>query len=108
MTEIDNAVSQAVQSCLEHERSVAIHYQAPGYTSSAIRVIDPYHIVGFRGGQWDDIADGGIILRFLTNQREQTLFWVSQWGPNAEILDPDDLREQAAEWMESAAVRYRD
>ena len=187
VTEIDNAVWQAVQSCLQHERSVAIHYQAPGYASSVIRVIDPYHIVGFRGewyligyshhdaeiriyalgrvtganetkgrfdrpprfdtanyidpafgvflgGQWDDItvrfdaavaskirerfwhpdqriedtADGGIILRFRTNQREQTLFWVAQWGPNAEILEPADLRELAATWMESAAARYRD
>jgi predicted DNA-binding transcriptional regulator YafY len=186
VTEIDGEVWQTVQSCLERERSIALHYRAPGYTTSAVRVIDPYHIVGYRGewyligyshhdeevriyalgrvtkavatldrfdrpaafdpadyidpafgvflgGESVDIAvrfdaavaskirerfwhpeqqveeadDGGIILRFRTNQREQTLFWVAQWGPNAEILEPAELREQAAAWMEAAAARYR-
>lgn len=166
-------------------------YRKPGHTSSAFRVIAPYHIGGFRGEwyliayshhdaeiriyalgrftgakatrdcfqdrfqapahfdpaayidpafgvflggeqteisvhfdaavaskirerQWhpnqviEDTGDGGIILRFRTNQSQQTLFWVSQWGPNAEILQPADLRRQAAAWMEDAAARYRD
>ena len=186
VTEIDGEVWQVVQSCLEQERSVAVYYRKPGYASSAMRVIDPYHLVGFRGEwyligyshhdgeiriyalgrftgakatkdrfqapadfdpaayidpafgvflggeqteiavrfdaavaskiserQWhpnqeiEDTADGGIILRFRTNQRQQTLFWVAQWGPNAEILEPADLRAQAAAWMEDAARRYR-
>lgn len=187
VTEIDAGVWQVVQACLEQERSVAVSYRKPGYANSATRVIDPYHIVGFRGewyligyshhdeevriyalgrftdarttsyrfdapaefdpagyidpafgvflgGETRDIAvrfdaavaskirerkwhpdqkideqdDGGIILRFRTNQTQQTLFWVSQWGPNAEILEPVELREQAASWMEAAASRYRD
>jgi proteasome accessory factor B len=129
VTEIDGEVWQVVQSCLEQGRSVAVYYRKPGYASSAMRVIDPYHLVGeqteisvrfdaavaskIRERQWhpnqeiEDTADGGIILRFRTNQRQQTLFWVAQWGPNAEILEPADLREQAAAWMEDAARRYR-
>ncbi|NBB91067.1 MAG: WYL domain-containing protein [Spirochaetes bacterium] len=187
VTEIDGEVWQVVHSCLERERSVTVSYRKPGYTSSATRVIDPYHIVGFRGewyligyshhdaevriyalgrftgakattyrftppadfdaaeyidpafgvflgGETRDIAvhfdatvaakirerqwhprqeiaeqdDGAIVLRLRTNQTQQTLFWVSQWGPNAEILEPADLREQAAAWLDAAAARYRD
>jgi proteasome accessory factor B len=186
VTEIGAGIWQVVQSCLEQERSVAVFYRKPGYESSAMRVVDPYHIVGFRGEwyligyshhdeevriyalgrftdakttayrfdapadfdpaeyidpafgvflggetrgiavrfdpavaskirerQWhpeqeiEEQADGGIILRFRTNQSQQTLFWVSQWGPNAEILEPADLREQAAAWTAAAAARYR-
>ncbi|MFP3959763.1 MAG: helix-turn-helix transcriptional regulator [Spirochaetaceae bacterium] len=186
VTEIDGEVWRAVQSCLEEERRLTVHYRAPGYMTSALRVIDPYHIVGYRG-EWyligyshhddevriyalgritgasatsqrftrpagfdpagyidpafgvflggrqteiavrfdagvaskirerrwhpeqriENLEDGGIVLHFRTNQTEQTLFWVSQWGPNAEILKPAGLRERAAEWMAAAAARYR-
>nr|MDA3949223.1 Rpn family recombination-promoting nuclease/putative transposase [Spirochaeta sp.] len=41
------------------------------------------------------LRDGGIIVRFRTNQQSQVLFWVSQWGPNAEILEPPELRVRA-------------
>ena len=59
------------------------------------------------GQQIHDEADGAIVLRYRTNQQSQTLFWVGQWGPNAEILEPQELRERAAEWLGQAAERYR-
>jgi predicted DNA-binding transcriptional regulator YafY len=53
------------------------------------------------------LPGGSIIVRFRTNQQSQVLFWVSQWGPNAEILEPPELRERAREWFAGAAGRYR-
>lgn len=55
----------------------------------------------------EEQADGGIILRYTSNQQSQTLFWVSQWGPNAEILEPADLRRRAATWFRETAGRYK-
>lgn len=52
------------------------------------------------------LSDGAIIVRFRTNQQSQVLFWVSQWGPNAEILEPPQLRARAREWFTGAAERY--
>ena len=52
------------------------------------------------------LPDGGIIVRFRTNQQSQVLFWVSQWGPNAEILEPAELRERARKWFTETAARY--
>jgi predicted DNA-binding transcriptional regulator YafY len=53
-------------------------------------------------------ADGRTILRFETNQQSQLLYWVSQWGPSAEILEPAALRRRAAEWFAGTASRYSD
>ncbi|TVR50943.1 MAG: WYL domain-containing protein [Spirochaetaceae bacterium] len=50
--------------------------------------------------------DGSITVRFRTNQQSQVLFWVSAWGPNAEILEPPELRANAAEWFRATAGRY--
>ncbi|MFW6364165.1 MAG: helix-turn-helix transcriptional regulator [Spirochaeta sp.] len=55
----------------------------------------------------EQLDDGSIILRFRTNQQSQLLFWVSQWGPNAEILEPAGLRKRAGEWFSETAARYR-
>ena len=50
--------------------------------------------------------DGSIILRFPTNQQTQTLYWVARWGPNAQILEPPELRERAGQWFAQAAANY--
>lgn len=55
----------------------------------------------------EQLQDGAIILRFRTNQQSQVLFWVSQWGPNAEIIEPPELRERAGAWFLTAAQRYQ-
>ncbi len=51
--------------------------------------------------------DGSITVRFRTNQQSQVVFWVSQWGPEAEILSPPDLRARAADWFRRTAESYR-
>lgn len=186
VTDIASEVWNVLQSCLEEERTAVLHYRKPGYEEAALRIVDPYHMVAYRG-EWyvigyshhdgevriyalsrvtsckphswsftrpvgfdpaayidpafgvflggeeqeiavrfdasvapkiaerrwhpnqriEPLADGAIILRYRTNQLNQTLFWVSQWGPNAEILAPPALRRRAAEWLEAAAGRYR-
>lgn len=57
--------------------------------------------------QTEPHEDGSVTVRFRTNQQSQVLFWVSQYGPNAEILEPAELRERAAEWFREAAGVYR-
>lgn len=185
VTEIDPTVWEAIRDGLHKQCSVAIHYVAPGYEDSVIRVIDPLHLVGYNGEwyllcwshhhqhvriyalnrvkkatlrkgsfkppadfkpeayidpsfgvfvnesavdaavrfdanvastiaerQWhpeqttEKHSDGSITLRFRTNQQSQLIFWVSQWGPNAEIIEPAELREKAAKWFQGTANRY--
>ncbi|MDA3810676.1 MAG: WYL domain-containing protein [Spirochaetaceae bacterium] len=53
-----------------------------------------------------ELEDGSIILRFTSNQQSQTLYWVSQWGPQAEILEPEELRKKAAKWFLETNNRY--
>ena len=186
VTRIDTEVWAAVREGLYKQRTIAIHYQAPGHDEPVIRIVDPLHLVGHHG-EWYllcwshhheevrifalfrikqarlrketftrpegfsvetyidpsfgvfvsegavDIAvrfdgeaaskiperrwhadqeverlhDGGIILRFRTNQQSQVLFWVSQWGPNAEILvETPELRDRAREWFAGTAGRF--
>jgi proteasome accessory factor B len=60
------------------------------------------------GQHIEELDHGGIILRFRTNQQSQTLYWVGKWGPNAEILEPAELRERAAHWFRRTAAAYAD
>ncbi len=186
VTGIDKKVWSVVREGLYKQRTIAIHYQAPAHDKTAIRVIDPLHLVGHRG-EWyllcwshhheevriyalyrikqarlrketftrpdgfsvesyidpsfgvfvnegavdiavrfdgeaatkiperrwhhdqkvERLPDGGIIVRFRTNQQSQVLFWVSQWGPNAEVLEPPELRERAKKCFQETAGRYR-
>lgn len=185
VTEIEDAVWGGIRAGLNERRSVVIHYVGPGYENSVVRIVDPLHLVGYKGEwymlcwshhheqiriyalnriqkakvrnesftpppnfkpedyidpsfgvfvnesaaqvavrfdasvastiaerQWhprqtiETHEDGSITLRFLTNQQTQLLFWVSQWGPAAEIVEPPELRERAAEWFQGTAKRY--
>ena len=185
VTRIDKEVWSVVREGLYKQRTIAIHYRAPGHEDQAVRIIDPLHLVGHRGEwyvlcwshhheevriyalfriknarlrnetfvrpegfsadtyidpsfgvfvsegavdvairfdgdaaskiperQWhsdqqvERLPGGGIVVRFRTNQQSQVLFWVSQWGPNAEILEPPELRKRAKEWFAGTAQRY--
>jgi predicted DNA-binding transcriptional regulator YafY len=185
VTRIDKDVWAVVREGLYKQRTIAIHYKAPGHDDPVIRIIDPLHLVGHRG-EWyllcwshhhqevriyalfrikqatlrketftrpegfspeayidpsfgvfvnegavdiairfdgeaaskiperrwhydqevERLGDGGIIVRFRTNQQSQVLFWASQWGPNAEILEPPELRDRARKWFAGASRRY--
>ncbi|MFW5842542.1 MAG: helix-turn-helix transcriptional regulator [Spirochaetota bacterium] len=185
ITRIDKDVWSVIREGLSKQRTITIHYQAPGHQDPAVRIVDPLHLVGHRG-EWyllswshhheevrvyalfrikkaglrnkrftrpagfsvenyidpsfgvfinEDAVDiairfdgevaskiaerrwhydqtverlpgGSIIVRFRTNQQSQVLFWISQWGPNAEILEPPELRDRARQWFTGAAERY--
>ncbi len=185
VTQIREDIWRCVRTGMSEHRSIALHYRAPGYSDTVVRIVDPLHLVG-QGGEWyllcwshhnEDVRvyalnriqkasvraqtftrpadfrvdryidpafgvfvgqdpvdvvvrfdgeaaskipertwhpgqtveqhpDGSITVRFHTNQRSQVLFWVSAWGPNAEILEPPDLRAYAAAWFRETADRY--
>lgn len=54
----------------------------------------------------EDLDDGSILLRFKSNQIQQTLYWISQWGPRAEIIEPESLRKKAAQWFSDTSRLY--
>lgn len=54
----------------------------------------------------EELNDGSIILKYETNQQTQTLYWISGWGYNAEILEPEELRQKAADWFLKTKNRY--
>jgi proteasome accessory factor B len=185
VTRIDDDVWRNLRTAMSRSRSVVLQYQAPGYDTPAVRVVDPLHIVGHRG-EWyllswshhnrqvriyalariksakihdatferpdgfsvddyidpsfgvfvnetavgvavrfdgvaaskirerrwhpeqtvEELGDGSIVVRFRTNQQSQVLFWVSQWGPQAEVLEPPELRDRAGRWFAETASRY--
>jgi predicted DNA-binding transcriptional regulator YafY len=96
-TYIDPAIGIYVN---EETINVAIRFERAVADKIRERVWHP-------GQQIEQDTDGAIILRYPTNQQSQTLFWVSQWGPNAEILEPEELRRQAADWFAKTAGRYK-
>lgn len=78
---------------------VAIRFEAPVARLIGERQWHPGQTV-------EALDDGAVVLRFRTNQHTPTLYWVSQWGPNAEVLEPAGLRERAADWFTRSAARY--
>lgn len=52
-------------------------------------------------------ADGSLIMRFRSNQLEETLFWTMRWGPEAEILEPPELRSMAKKWLRETYRNYK-
>ena len=185
VTNISGNMWECIREGMEQGRSLVIKYRAPGFDNAVKRVIDPYHLAGFKGewylisrSQTDDdtrvyalsrivscsidknrfnlpagfspddyfdpafgiftsegksevsikfypptssvikeriwhpdqkieeFDDGSIVLKFTTNQLTQILYWVSSWGPGAEILAPEELRKKAAKWFSEAKERY--
>ena len=51
VTRIDEDVWSVVREGLYKQQSIAIHYQSPGHTETAARIVDPLHLVGHRG-EW--------------------------------------------------------
>ncbi len=85
----------------EEQVDVAIRFQPPAASKIQERMWHPNQRI-------EKVTDGSIILRFTTNQQTQTLFWVSNWGPNAQILSPPELRARAAHWFRATADQYAD
>lgn len=56
----------------------------------------------------EEHPDGSVTMRFRSNQLEETLFWTMRWGPEAEILEPPELRSMAAGWLRETLENYKD
>ncbi len=50
--------------------------------------------------------DGTLILTFNTTSRFEVISWVLGFGPDAELLEPEDLRREVREKVEAIAERY--
>jgi predicted DNA-binding transcriptional regulator YafY len=51
--------------------------------------------------------DGSLILKFKTNQKEEVLYWISAWGPEATLLSPDFLVQAYQERLEKTLKNYK-
>lgn len=59
------------------------------------------------GHEIEELADGGLILRFETGGLEGVKQWVMQYGAQAEVLEPPELRQMVAEELRRTAGRYQ-
>lgn len=60
------------------------------------------------GHELEELANGGLILRFETGGLEGVKLWVMQYGRHAEVLEPLELRQMVAEELRLAMERYAD
>jgi len=51
--------------------------------------------------------DGGIILTFTTTSRPETVSWILGFGPNAKVLEPEDLKQEVVQAMKTAVGQYQ-
>lgn len=55
-----------------------------------------------------ELEDGGVELRFRTNQVESVQQWVQSWGTGCQVLSPKDLREAVFESLRGSLSYYED
>lgn len=74
---------------------------------------DAYQARWIRERRWHETQqplepqpDGGVILRFCASGLGEVKRWVMQYGPHAEVLEPESLRREVAEELRAAARRY--
>lgn len=51
-------------------------------------------------------SDGGVTLTFEASGRFEIVRWILGWGPECEVLEPPDLREEVKGKLTEAAGRY--
>jgi predicted DNA-binding transcriptional regulator YafY len=56
--------------------------------------------------QIEELPDGGLILRFQTSSWGEVTRFILQYGSNAEVLEPADLREEIAQEVRAMARLY--
>lgn len=57
--------------------------------------------------QIEELADGGLILRFQTGGLGEVKRWVMQYGGHAEVLEPEELRQTIQDEIEQLKLRYQ-
>jgi proteasome accessory factor B len=51
--------------------------------------------------------DGTLDLAMTVSGKIELVTWILSYGPNAEVLEPPELRKKIAEKLEQAAAKYR-
>jgi predicted DNA-binding transcriptional regulator YafY len=73
---------------------------------------DAYQARWIRERHWpqppgiEELADGGLTVRFKTGGLEGVKLWVMQYGRHAEVLAPPELQAAVAEELRAAGERY--
>jgi proteasome accessory factor B len=55
----------------------------------------------------DDLPGGGCILSMKVGSTLEITPWIRGWGPDVEVLEPDELREQFHTWANQMQAMYR-
>jgi predicted DNA-binding transcriptional regulator YafY len=56
--------------------------------------------------QIDDLPDGSFIFTVEVSEPREVGWWVLQWGANAEVLEPESLRQEIAETARALVAVY--
>ena len=56
--------------------------------------------------QIDDLPDGSFIFTVEVSEPREVGWWVLQWGANAEVLEPESLRQEMAETARALVAVY--
>ena len=54
----------------------------------------------------EELADGGLLLRFQTGGLGEVKRWVLQYGGDAEVIAPEQLREECKKEIQALMLRY--
>ena len=54
-----------------------------------------------------DTADGGLVLEMQVGGTEELVSWILSFGPGAEVIEPERLRDEVASALERALAPYR-
>ena len=56
--------------------------------------------------QIEDLPGGGCILSMKVSSTLEMTPWIRGWGPDVEVLEPADLREQFRKWAKELSKMY--
>ena len=55
----------------------------------------------------EDLADGGCLFKVRVSSTLEMTPWIRSWGPDVEVLEPEDLRQRFKQWIHELARIYR-
>ena len=58
--------------------------------------------------QIDDLPDGSFLFTVEVSEPREVGWWVLQWGADAEVLEPESLRQELAETARALVAAYED
>lgn len=57
--------------------------------------------------QIEELEDGGLDLRLRIGGKMEIIWWLMQWGDQAELLEPNDWRRDVRSFLKNALARYQ-